>query len=157
MEPLIVLLVVSTLLFAIGRAGWRPLRPWVAALRGGLAAMFTFTGVSHFGAFGMRDDLVAIVPPGLPMPELLVTVTGVLELAGAVGLLVPLVRQWAAVGLSALLLAIFPANVFKAMDDTTLRFSQQLGPRTALQVVFLAATVAVVVQQARAHRVNATR
>ena len=143
MEPLTVLLAVTTALLAAGAAGWKPLRSWHTALRGGLAAMFVFTGVAHFGAFGMRDDLVAMVPPALPAPELLVTVTGVLELAGAVGLLLPATWPWAAAGLSALLVAMFPANVYKALEDPTLRASQELGPRTALQVIFLAATLAV--------------
>ena len=143
MEPLVVLVTVAGLTLAAGAAGARRLRSWHVALRGGLAAMFTFTGVSHFGAFGVRDDLVAMVPPALPAPELLVTVTGILELAGAVGLLLPRTWPWAAGGLSALLVAMFPANVYKALEDPTLRASQELGPRTALQVVFLAATLAV--------------
>jgi hypothetical protein len=46
--------------------------------------MFVLTGVAHF--VGKRAELVAMVPPFLPAPELLVTVTGVLELTGAVGL-----------------------------------------------------------------------
>ena len=152
MEPLIVLLSVTALLFGPGRLVWRPLRSWVLALRGGLAAMFIFTGISHFGVFGVRDELVAIVPTALPAPELLVTVTGVLELAGAVGLLLPAVWPWAAAGLAALLVSIFPANVYKALQDSTVEFGQELGPRTALQVVFLAATLAVV-----SHHVTARR
>jgi uncharacterized membrane protein len=89
--------------------------------------MFLFTGVSHFGAFGVRDDLVAMVPPALPAPELLVTVTGILELAGAVALLLPRIWPWAAAGLSVLLVAMFPANIYKALEDPTLRASQELG------------------------------
>lgn len=143
MEPLIVLSSVAALILVAGVAGVRRLRPWHVALRGGLAAMFAFTGVSHFGAFGVRDELVAMVPPALPAPELLVTVTGVLELAGAIGLLLPRTWPWAAAGLSGLLVAMFPANVYKALEDPTLRASQQLGPRTALQAVFLGATLAV--------------
>lgn len=143
MEPLIVLVAVTALLLAAGAAGWRRVRPWHIALRGGLAAMFLFTGVSHFGAFGVRDELVAMVPPALPAPELLVTITGILELAGAVGLLLPTVWPWAAAGLSALLVVMFPANVYKALEDPTIRASQELAPRTALQVAFLVATLAV--------------
>jgi hypothetical protein len=81
MEPLILLVVTTTGLLAAGAVGWRRVRSWHVALRGGLAAMFTFTGASHFGAFGMREELVAMVPPALPAPEVLATITGVLELA----------------------------------------------------------------------------
>ena len=41
--------------------------------------MFVMTGVAHF-APGMRRDMIAIVPPRLPKPSLLVAVTGALEL-----------------------------------------------------------------------------
>jgi len=62
--------------------------------------MFLFTGASHFGAFGMREE------------------------------------RWAAAGLSALLVVMLPANIHKALHDPILRTSQELGPRTALHVVF---------------------
>ena len=152
MEPLIVLVAVTSLLLVVGAAGAGRLWDWHAAVRGGLAAMFVFTGISHFGAFGMRDELVAMVPPALPEPTLLVTVTGILELAGAIALLLLRSWPWAAAGLSALLVAMFPANVYKALSDPTLRASQELGPRTALQMVFLAATLAVFGRYLRTRR-----
>jgi len=165
MEPLIVLVAVTTLALVLGATGpprLHPLRRWHVALRSGLAAMFTLTGVAHFGAFGMREELVAIVPPALPAPELLVTITGGLELAGALGIILPATAPWAAPGLSLLLLAIFPANVYKALNDPTLHAIQELGPRTALQVLFLSATLAVVwhywsTWSARRHRGTASR
>ena len=114
MAPLIVLLSVTLILLAAGAAGLRWLRPWPVAVRGGLAAMFIMTGVSHF--IGMREDLINIVPPALPAPGLLVTITGVLELAGATGLLSRRTAPWAAGGLAALLVAMFPANVYAAVE-----------------------------------------
>lgn len=147
MEPLITLVGVTLVLWAAGSLGVRRLRPWPIALRGGLAAMFTLTGAVHF--VGMREELIAIVPPALPAPELLVTVTGVLELAGAAGLLWPRTAPWAAAGLAALLLAMFPANVHLALTGTDLPPHQELLPRTAMQVVFLAAAIAVAVTHLR--------
>ena len=79
----------------------------------GLAAMFVLTGVAHF--VGKRAELVGMVPPFLPAPELLVTVTGVLELAGAAGLVWSRTAPWVAGSLSALLVAMFPANVYKPL------------------------------------------
>ena len=73
--------------------------------------MFVLTGVAHF-APPLRRDLIAIVPPRLPAPGLLVTITGVLELLGAAGLLLPATRVAAAVCLLVLMLAMFPANVY---------------------------------------------
>src|ERR1700750_2850063 len=69
---------------------------WPAAIAVGLATMFVMTGVAHFVG-PMRADMIAIVPPRLPAPALLVAVTGVLELLGAVGLLLPATRVAAAV------------------------------------------------------------
>ena len=83
MTPLVVLVVVTVALRAAGAAGVRRLGSWPVALRGGLAAMFVVTGGSHF--VGMRADLISMVPPMLPEPGLLVTITGVLELAGRPG------------------------------------------------------------------------
>jgi uncharacterized membrane protein len=61
-----------------------------------------------------RAALQAMVPPSLPHPDLLVWFTGACELAGAIGLLVPMTRPFAATGLILLLLAVFPANVTDA-------------------------------------------
>jgi uncharacterized membrane protein len=140
--PLIVLVLVT---LALRAAGLRvaALASWHAALRGGLAAMFTFTGVSHF--VGMREDLIAMVPPALPNPGLLVTVTGLLEIAGAAGLLHRRTAPWAAGGLALLLLAMFPANVYAALEGLVIGGSpaMDLLPRTALQLLFLGAALAV--------------
>ncbi|MEU5855471.1 DoxX family membrane protein [Nocardiopsis dassonvillei] len=150
MEPLIALVGVTALLLALGAAGVRPLRSWPLALRGGIAAMFALTGVSHF--VGMREDLIAMVPPALPAPALLVTVTGVLELAGAAGILWARTSPWAAAGLSALLVVMFPANVYAITAGTVTGMTESMPVRTAMQAVFLAATLAVLVHHLRARR-----
>ncbi|GAB3572863.1 hypothetical protein GCM10027445_31090 [Amycolatopsis endophytica] len=150
MAPLVILVLVTLVLTGAGAAGVRWLRPWQMALRGGVAAMFTATGVAHF--VGMREQLISMVPPGLPAPGLLVTVTGVLELAGAVGVLWPRTVKWAAAGLSAMLVLMFPANVYAAVHDVLTAWDDQLVPRTLMQVVFLAATVTVLVHARRSSR-----
>ena len=143
MEPLVALVAVTTILLAAGAAGVSRLRPWPVAVRGGLAAMFVLTGVAHF--VGLREELVAMVPPGLPAPELLVALTGVLELAGAAGLLLRRTAPLAAACLSVLLVVMFPANVYAALQGT----GMALVPRTLLQILFLAATVSVTAYYAR--------
>jgi uncharacterized membrane protein len=84
-------------------------------------------------------------PPRLPRPEFLVTLTGVLELLGAVALLVPATARWAAAALAVLMLAMFPANVSAARRGLTLagRPVTPIGVRTALQVVFVATAAAI--------------
>ncbi|MBC7460455.1 MAG: DoxX family protein [Thermoleophilia bacterium] len=81
-------------------------------LRGLLALLFIGAGSMHF----LRPHgFVHIVPEQLPRPELLVSVSGVAEVLGGVGLLVPPVRRAAGIGLIALLVAVFPANVNMAL------------------------------------------
>src|SRR5579871_1190768 len=78
----------------------------------GIAALFfTCAGVLHF----LRtDSYVRIVPPYLPWPVAMVYVSGAAEIAGGIGLLIPRLRNAAAWGLVALLIAVFPANVYMA-------------------------------------------
>ncbi|GAA1957907.1 DoxX family protein [Amycolatopsis minnesotensis] len=157
MAPLVIVVVVTLVLLGAGAAGVRVLRPWPVPVRGGLAAMFTATGVAHFT--GMREELVNMVPAGLPAPGFLVALTGVLELAGAAGLVWQRTAPWAAGCLGALLVVMFPANVTAALDGRWTAFEDQLVPRTAMQVVFLTATLAVVFHHwlARPGRVRAGR
>ncbi|MEO3743853.1 DoxX family membrane protein [Plantactinospora sp. B5E13] len=145
MAPLIGLLAGSLTARIIGLLGVTALDGWQPALRIGLALMFLLTGYAHFAA-SHRRDLIAMVPPALPRPALLVTVTGVLELAGALGLLVPATARWAAAGLALLMLAMFPANVSAARRGLTLagRPVTRLGPRLVEQGIFLAAALLVV-------------
>ena len=57
--------------------------------------MLRFTALAHFDAFGMRADLVAMAPSALRAPGLLVTLTGILELAGALGIRRVCLTSWA--------------------------------------------------------------
>ncbi|ODQ84167.1 DoxX family protein [Mycolicibacterium holsaticum] len=128
-------------------AGWLGIDyvdSWPSAIAVGLAAMFVLTGVAHF-VDPLRRDMIAIVPPRLPAPALLVTVTGVLELLGAAGLLYPPTRVAAAVGLFALMLVMFPANVYATrMPNPPKSMTTRLDLRTAEQVLFLFAAAVVV-------------
>jgi uncharacterized membrane protein len=142
MAPFIVLVTSFVVLRLLGLFGVAPLASWVASLRGALALMFLLTASAHWGA--RRPDLVRMVPPGFPDPELLVTLTGVAEILGAIGLLVPSTAPWAAAGLAALLVAIFPANVHAARQALTIGGTPAtpLVTRTILQLVFVAAVLA---------------
>src|SRR6201993_5465636 len=148
MAPLIALLLGTLAARSIGWVGWVGqgyVNNWTAAIAVGLAAMFMLTGFAHF-APALRRDLIAIVPPRLPAPGYLVTITGLLELLGAVGLLLPVTRVAAAVCLLVLMLAMFPANVYAArMPNPPKSMTTQLPLRIAIEVVFLGAAVAVAV------------
>ncbi|OHT83294.1 DoxX family protein [Mycobacteroides saopaulense] len=142
MAPVIALAVGTLLARLTGALGFAPVDSWPAAAAVGLAAMFTLTGVAHFVP-KMRDAMIAIVPPQIPAPGFLVALTGVLELLGAVGVLVPATRVPAAACLGVLLVAMFPANVYAASQRSN-PLCTPLGWRTAEQLLFLAATGVVV-------------
>ncbi|MBB4639560.1 DoxX family protein [Longimicrobium terrae] len=72
-----------------------------------LAAVFIVAGVLHFV---ITDQYVGVMPPWLPWHRGLVLVSGVAEIAGGAGLLVPRLRRAAGIGLILLLVAVAPAN-----------------------------------------------
>ena len=113
MAVFLTLILGSAAAWVAGLLGVDYVDTWPAAIAVGLAAMFAMTGIAHF-VNPLRRDMIAIVPPALPAPAFLVTVTGVLELVGAAGLLYPPTRVTAAVCLFLLMLAMFPANVYAA-------------------------------------------
>jgi uncharacterized membrane protein len=116
---------------------------WPQAAAVGLAAMFVMTGVAHFVP-AMRRDMIAIVPPLLPAAGALVTITGVLELVGAAGLLYPPTRVAAAVCLFVLMLVMFPANVYASrMPNPPRSMTSRLDLRTVEEIVYLGAAVVV--------------
>lgn len=75
------------------------------------------TGMVAMGMLHLAKPMpfVAVMPAYLPRPDLLVLVSGVAEIAGGLGLLVPRLRKAAAWGLVALFVAVFPANVDMAL------------------------------------------
>jgi uncharacterized membrane protein len=116
---------------------------WWTSLRVALAGMFLLTASAHWGR--RRSDLIEMVPAAFARPDFLVTVTGILEVCGAIGLMLPAVAPYAALGLTLLLIAVFPANVHAARTQLKIagRPVEPLVPRTLLQVVFLMATITV--------------
>ena len=138
MIPFIVLVISTLLLKVFGVAGVDLLNSWTWCLRGGLAVMFLFTASAHWGK--RRGDLVAMVPSAFPRPELIVSATGVLEILGAVGLLIPAIAPVAAACLAILLISLFPANIRAAREGLTIggRPATALPLRSLLQLVFIA-------------------
>src|SRR5262245_34781654 len=129
----------SLLLYRLlGALGASLLSTWLDSARFALATMFVFTAISHFGP--MRKELIAMVPPSLPRPDLIVFATGILEMAGAAGLLFEATRLWAAWGLILLLTAMLPANVSAARRRAKLRGppATTLWLRIPMQVLFVA-------------------
>ncbi len=87
-------------------------------LRGLLALLMVTAGVFHF----LRPSVFAsIVPKYLPWPLALVYISGVFEILGGIGLMIPLTSRWAAWGLIALFVAVFPANINMAVNTIAIQ------------------------------------
>jgi uncharacterized membrane protein len=132
-------LLVSWLIFrAIGAVGVTWLATWHDSARWALAVMFAFTAAAHFNK--MKHDLAQTIPSYFPAPLLLVHITGIFELLGAAGLLVPKVKGVAGNCLIMLLVAMFLANVNAAKKGVTLRGkpATPLWLRTPMQVFLIA-------------------
>ena len=107
-------------------------------LLGTLSLAMSAMGVLHFM---LPTGFLAIVPDYLPYPLALVYISGAFELGLGLALLAPPLRRWAAWGLIALFIAVFPANVNMAIHH--LPFGETPTPpallwaRLPLQLVFI--------------------
>jgi len=108
-------------------------------LRVVLALAMIGVGITHFTS---PEPFVRIVPGFLPAPLALVYVSGVAEIAGGVGLLVPRFRRAAGFGLIALYVAVFPANINMAIHGIQLGDEPlpqwALWGRLPFQILFIA-------------------
>jgi hypothetical protein len=80
MAPLIALVTLFALLSLLGHFQIPVAFGWWTSLRLALAGMFLLTASAHWGK--RRPDLIRMVPESFPRPDLLVAVTGVLEILG---------------------------------------------------------------------------
>ncbi len=103
------------------------------------AVAFIAAGANHFRNPGFY---IRIIPPGFPSPQELVAISGVAEIVGGLGLLIRSLRRAAGWGLIALLVAVFPANLYMALEPK--QFADLHWPawvlwaRLPLQAVFVA-------------------
>ena len=113
-----------------------------------LALLFIGMGITHFVPSVARG-MAAIIPPAIKARvsgKTLVRLTGVCEILGGVGLLVPVVRLPAAIALVVFLVAVFPANAYAAQHPERFgRASIPFWPRLAGQLVLIALLVFVAV------------
>lgn len=90
---------------------------WTKSISKYVLAIFMIgAGTMHFVK---PDFFLKIVPPYLPLPEVLVFVSGICEILLGVLLLVPRYSHLAAWGIIALLIAVFPANVYLYQNQDT--------------------------------------
>jgi len=106
-----------------------------------LAAAFVAAGANHFLS---PDFYMPMMPPYLPAHLELVYLSGIAEIAGGFGVLIPRWRRAAGYWLIAVLIAVFPANLHMALNGISppgMDASQTaLWIRLPFQLVFIAWT-----------------
>lgn len=103
-----------------------------------LVVLFVGAGITHFV---VPEAFERIVPSWVPNARLAVYVSGIAEIAGGVGLLMPSVRRYSGWGLIALLLAVFPANINMLQQarasDASVAYQLVLWMRLPLQPLLI--------------------
>lgn len=84
-----------------------------------MGGFYVLAGMLHFAA---PEFFIQMVPPSLPWHGALVAVSGVAEIALGILVLVPATQTRAAWGIIALLWAVFPANIYMALNDIQLSY-----------------------------------
>jgi uncharacterized membrane protein len=103
---------------------------WRGAGRWALAVMLLLTASAHFTS--MRHELARMVPGWVPQPMTVIYVTGVLEVAAAIGLLLKRTRRIAGLCLCVLFVALFPANLKAGLEG----WGTNLWLRAPMQLLF---------------------
>jgi uncharacterized membrane protein len=137
MAPLFVLVVSFLLLRGLGFLGVRRLSSWREAGLIAVVILFLFTGSTLFTA--MKHDYAAMLPGPLSGNVGLIYLTGALQIAGALGLLISRTRRLAGICLVLLLVAMFPGNVYAAVNEVPFRGEPPtpLWLRTPIQLFFI--------------------
>ncbi|HEX8565098.1 MAG TPA: DoxX family membrane protein [Pyrinomonadaceae bacterium] len=105
------------LLFGASKIGFNPVKNLKDNARIATGLTFILTGATHFL---IPDKYLEMMPPFIPAPLLMVYLSGFFEILGGAGLILPGTKRIAAYGLIALLLTVFPANVYVALNNVQL-------------------------------------
>ena len=114
-----------------------------------LFILFVGMGINHFRR-GPARVMAAMIPPGMRRegilrPINLVYLTGVCEVAGGVGLVIPATRVAASIALIVFLVAVFPANAYASKHKEKFgRGAIPFWPRLAGQVALIGLLIFVV-------------
>lgn len=107
------LLILTGLAWLVGRLGMTALRDGRVCMRLALAAALMFFGTDHLLT---PERYLAMIETLLPWADVVVALTGLCEIAGGLGLLIPGLRRWAGVLLAVYFVAVSPANIHNALQ-----------------------------------------
>lgn len=141
MKPLIVLILTFfTALVAIKLL--KGIYAYALAARIAMAGMLFFTAVGHFV---FTEGMALMLPAFIPHKQVIVLLSGVIEITAAIGLLVPGLRAITGWLLIIFFILILPANIYAAMHRVDFQTPSLEGPgpdylwfRVPLQFFFIA-------------------
>ncbi len=133
--PMLLLIFTVLAFFVLGRGDYVSFGVPQLLLRVVVALPLLISAILlHF----LRTEVTAsIIPPVFPARQFLVLLTGIFEIAGAVGLFVPSLRRPAAFWIAIMMIAIFPANIYAAGKVVGGLPMPGVPLRTAMQVVYI--------------------
>lgn len=103
-----------------------------------LAIFYLAAGIAHLRS---PAGFIAITPDWVPFAQQVVLLTGIAEIAGAIGLFIPRFRKAAGIGLALYAVCVWPANFNHALNDIMIGGVDlgwgYHGPRLAFQPVFI--------------------
>jgi uncharacterized membrane protein len=132
--PIALIAAAIAVFFAVAHGRFRefpPLQSWLRAL----AALPLFASAAIH--FARPSVLAAMIPPVFPDRFALVILSGIFEIAGAIGLFLPKVRRTASLCIAVLMVAVFPANIHVAGRAVGGLPMPGVAERTAMQVVYV--------------------
>ena len=111
-------------------------------VRAGMRYIFAlFYAAAAYIHLTMPSMFMPVMPDWVPAPGQVIIFTGLCEIGGAVGLLIPGTRRWAGIGLAAYAVAVFPANIKHAIYGPPIHGLSNMwlyhGPRLVLQPVLV--------------------
>jgi len=134
--PLVLLVITILAFFALGRGSYEQFGVSQVVLQVVVALPLVASGILlHFLKVGVS---AGIIPPIFPARPFLVVLTGIFEILGAIGLFVPSMRRHAALWISIMMVAVFPANIYAAGQVVGgIRFPS-VPVRVTMQIVYIA-------------------
>lgn len=103
-----------------------------------LAIFYLLAGITHLRS---PEGFLAITPGWVPYPEFVVAATGLAEIAGAIGLMIPRMRYAAGIGLALYALCVWPANIHHMVNNIEVAGRSASiwyhGPRMIVQPVII--------------------
>lgn len=140
MPEIILIIVFAASVLLIKRSGGT--FEFAAAARIGMTAMLIVTGIAHFV---FTKGMTMMLPSFIPQKEMIIYATGVLEFAGAAGILLPGFRIRTGWLLIVFFILLLPANIYAAINHINLETAgyDGAGPaylwfRIPLQIFFIA-------------------